>query len=93
MILRERSPRKIIQLRQFNVNSRSGFQPHDARLKYTKIVSRASRGSRFYSFVELTLSLDGNFAAIIAGDNHRSRARTSIATIGPVASKLRWVCS
>jgi hypothetical protein len=37
-----------------NVNSSSGFQPRDARLKSTKIVSRASRGSRFYPFVELT---------------------------------------
>jgi hypothetical protein len=43
---------------RFNVNSRSGFQPRDARLKSTKIVNRASRGSRFYLFVELTLSLE-----------------------------------
>jgi hypothetical protein len=33
----------------------SGFQPRGARLKSTKIVSRAPRGSRFYTFVELTL--------------------------------------
>jgi hypothetical protein len=33
----------------------SGFQPRGARLKSTKIVSRAPRGSRFYPFVELTL--------------------------------------
>jgi hypothetical protein len=37
------------------VNSRRGFQPRVARLKSTKIVNRASRGSRFYPFVELTL--------------------------------------
>jgi hypothetical protein len=38
------------------VNSSSGFQPRDARLKSTKIVSRATRGSRFYPFVELTFN-------------------------------------
>jgi hypothetical protein len=31
------------------------YQPRVARLKSTQIVSRASRGSRFYPFVELTL--------------------------------------
>jgi hypothetical protein len=39
----------------FNVNSMSGFQPRDARLKSTQILSRATRGSRFCPFVELTL--------------------------------------
>jgi hypothetical protein len=39
---------------QVNVNSRSGFQPRDARLKSTKIVSCASHNSQFYPFVELT---------------------------------------
>jgi hypothetical protein len=42
-----------------NVNSSSGFQPRDARLKSAKIVSRATRGSQFYPFVELTLKRIG----------------------------------
>jgi hypothetical protein len=52
-----------------NVNSRSGFQPRVARLKSTKIVSRATRGSRFYPFVELTL-LNGEMNLNVTGLTH-----------------------